>query len=202
MRKRKRRPSKQAAGVISSAVEIGQVSSVLDQAGQTAAAAAPQAMMAKTIPMSEVNTSSGTKIGEGTFGVVWKATFRLTDCAAKMLRPERMQSQSAITALLSEMDLMTNINHPNVVKIVGIAVHESGWREGVAIVMELLQASLDDVLSLQPFQPYVHWGAEDSALVPIAIDMTKGMAYLHFHGIVHRNLKPCLLYTSPSPRDA
>ena len=58
----------------------------------------------------------------------------------------------------------------------------------MVIVMELLQASLLDVLYEPSFAPHAKW---ESALLSIASDVAKGMAYVHLHGFLHRNLKPC-----------
>jgi serine/threonine protein kinase len=53
--------------------------------------------------------------------------------------------------------------------------------------MELMEASLADVLSLASFQQYASW---EGSFLSIAGDVAKGMAYIHFHNMLHRDLKP------------
>ena len=55
------------------------------------------------------------------------------------------------------------------------------------IVMELMQASLFDVIYEPSFEPYRNW---DSAYFAIAFDVAKGMSFIHFNGLLHRDLKP------------
>lgn len=66
----------------------------------------------------------------------------------------------------------------------GLAVGERGE---VCIIMDLMQASLADVIREPSFAPYVKW---DGALLSIASDVIKGMSYIHYHGMTHRDLKP------------
>jgi serine/threonine protein kinase len=67
----------------------------------------------------------------------------------------------------------------------GIAVNSDDGTTG--IVMELMQASLHDVIYEPSFEPYAKW---DSAYLAIASDVSKGMAHIHFNGFLHRDLKP------------
>ena len=55
------------------------------------------------------------------------------------------------------------------------------------IVMELMQTSHYDVIYDPSFTPYRDWG---SALFLIASDVAKGMAFIHFNSLFHRDLKP------------
>ena len=142
-------------------------------------------IMTRAIPMSEVTFNS--ELGVGSFGKVWKATFRKTACAAKKLHGDENVSRMLLQNLITEFDVMLNLRHPNVLLTMGVAVDSSGWRNGTAILMELMEASLHDVLYEPSFAPYATW---EGALLSTALDVAKGMAYLHYHQVVHRDLKP------------
>jgi len=53
--------------------------------------------------------------------------------------------------------------------------------------MEYMQASLFDVIYEPSFSPYRSW---DSAYFAIVQDIAKGMSFIHFNGLLHRDLKP------------
>ena len=53
--------------------------------------------------------------------------------------------------------------------------------------MELMQASLQDVIYEPSFVPYATW---DSGYLCIAMDVAKGMAFIHANDLLHRDLKP------------
>jgi len=142
-------------------------------------------IMTRAIPMSEVSFIS--ELGAGAFGQVWKAKFRQTTCAAKKLHAGEEKSRMLLQSLVTEFDVMLNLRHPNVLLTMGIAVEGSGWRNGAAILMELMEASLSDVMHEPSFSPYATW---EGALTSIAYDVAKGMAYLHYHDVIHRDLKP------------
>jgi len=127
----------------------------------------------------------GVQIGSGAFGVVMKAKLRNTDCAIKQLHKGEKRSMDMLAGLLEEFDVMMQLRHPNVVLTLGIAIDNADLTTG--IVMELMQASLYDVIYDPSFAPYRDWG---SALFSIASDTAKGMAFIHFNGLLHRDLKP------------
>jgi len=54
-------------------------------------------------------------------------------------------------------------------------------------MMELMEASLLDVMQEPSFSAYATW---DAAFISVAADVSQGMAYLHYHDVLHRDLKP------------
>jgi serine/threonine protein kinase len=81
---------------------------------------------------------------------------------------------------------MMGLRHPNVVLMLGIATDHV---RRVGIVLELLEISLLELLhgDCAEYQEYRTWRA---SLLSIASDVAKGVAYLHFNNVLHRDLKP------------
>jgi protein kinase 1 len=80
---------------------------------------------------------------------------------------------------------MMGLRHPNVVLMLGIATDHV---RRVGIVLELLEVSLLELLhGAAEYKEYRTWHA---SLLSIASDVAKGVAYLHFNNVLHRDLKP------------
>eukprot|EP00520_Triparma_pacifica_P008612 CAMPEP_0118649434 /NCGR_PEP_ID=MMETSP0785-20121206/9702_1 /TAXON_ID=91992 /ORGANISM="Bolidomonas pacifica, Strain CCMP 1866" /LENGTH=1849 /DNA_ID=CAMNT_0006541723 /DNA_START=454 /DNA_END=6003 /DNA_ORIENTATION=- len=71
------------------------------------------------VPIEEVNV--GEEIGSGTYGVVYKGTFRGSAVAVKMVRAFGM-GDAEIENFKKEAYLMSKLRHPNIVLIMGIAM--------------------------------------------------------------------------------
>ena len=119
-------------------------------------------------------------LGAGSFGEVRVAVWNSTSCAIKSLRVTT--APAALQELLNEFELTMRLKHPNVVLTMGIAHDADDGKTG--ILMELMPASLLDVLQRDQLATW------EASLVLIALDVAKGMAYLHAKGVVHRDLKP------------
>ena len=137
----------------------------------------------KPILMSEI--IYGDQLGTGAFGVVYKCTFQATKCAIKKLHAKDESSEALAKALMDEFHVMSQLRHPNVLLTLGIAEDAVEGTKG--IVMELMEASLADVLSSAAFEQYATWAG---SLLSIASDVANGMAYIHYNNMLHRDLKP------------
>merc|ERR1719310_1177155 len=82
-------------------------------AGTTAAAAAP----AGVYDPEEV--AFGEKIGEGEFGVVYRATWRGTPVAAKVLKSSEADFKVAELEFRQEVAMMASLSHPHVLQFLG-----------------------------------------------------------------------------------
>ena len=127
-------------------------------------------------------------IGAGSFGEVRVAVYNSTRCAIKSLRAAERAATAAgaLEELLQEFELTIRLHHPNVLLTMGIAHDSTDGRTG--ILMELMPASLLDLLHHhRQREQLATW---EASLVLIALDVAKGMTYLHAKGVVHRDLKP------------
>jgi len=144
---------------------------------------ASRASKIKLIPWNELEMTE--KLGEGTFGTVHACSFKATPCAVKQLREDKESSVQLLADMLREHDAMMGLRHPNVVLMLGIATDHV---QRVGIVLELLEISLLELLhGGAVYKEYRTWRA---SLLSIASDVAKGVAYLHFNNVLHRDLKP------------
>jgi len=123
----------------------------------------------------------GEKIGSGCFGSVYRGKCRGFNVAIKQLLKQNLE-QKTLEDFRKEVDIMTQMRHPNVVLFMG-ACTEPGK---LAICCELMKESVYDLLRKHN---------KDITLqqrVKMAKDTAAGMAWLHGASpqIIHRDLKP------------
>ncbi|KMZ75746.1 putative Protein kinase [Zostera marina] len=131
---------------------------------------------------SEIDFSSATIIGKGSFGEIIRARWRGTPVAVKRILPNLCDDRLVIQDFRHEVNLLVKLRHPNVVQFLG-AVTE---KKPLMLIIEYLRGGdlhqyLREKGSLSP-----------SIAVNFALDIARGMAYLHNEPnvIVHRDLKP------------
>jgi serine/threonine protein kinase len=82
-------------------------------------------------------------LGQGGFGEVYKAQWRGTEVAVKILNPNATKSREQRDAFMEETRVMSQLRHPNVVLFMGSCRHPNP-----CIVMEyMVLGSLYDVRS-------------------------------------------------------
>ncbi|KAJ8675413.1 hypothetical protein QAD02_011199 [Eretmocerus hayati] len=129
------------------------------------------------IDFNEIET--GEIVGKGSFGVVFKGTWRGKPVAVKNINSEGERKAFAI-----EVRQLSRVNHPNIVKLYGACT-----KNPVCLVMEYAEGgSLYNVLhsNLQPSYTAGH-------AISWALQCAQGVAYLHNlkpKPLVHRDLKP------------
>ncbi|XP_038696098.1 probable receptor-like protein kinase At1g80640 [Tripterygium wilfordii] len=137
----------------------------------------------KMLEKATSNFRDSNILGEGGFGRVYKAKLENnTPAAVKKLN---CVGQDAEREFENEVDLLSKIQHPNIISILGYSVEaEMGF-----IVYELMEnGSLETQL---------HGPSRGSALtwfirMKIALDIARGLEYLHEHckpQVIHRDLK-------------
>ncbi|CAA6666181.1 unnamed protein product [Spirodela intermedia] len=126
--------------------------------------------------------SASRKIGEGGFGIVYKAVLDHTPVAVKILREDAIGRRDEF---LREVEVLSQLRHPHLLMLLG-ACPESG-----CLVYEYMEnGSLEDRLFLrQEGTRPLPWFVR----VRIIFEVARGLAFLHGskpEPIVHRDLKP------------
>ncbi|KAL4645620.1 hypothetical protein ACB092_02G247400 [Castanea dentata] len=121
----------------------------------------------------------GNKVGSGSFGDLYKGTYFGQEVAIKILKPERVNAEM-LGEFSQEVYIMRKVRHKNVVQFIGACTQPPN----LCIVTEFMsRGSVYDFL-------HKHRGVfKLPSLLKVAIDVSKGMNYLHQNNIIHRDLK-------------
>ncbi|KAK9766671.1 Cyclin-dependent kinase catalytic subunit [Basidiobolus ranarum] len=122
------------------------------------------------------------KVGEGTYGVVYKAKDRRTGeiVAMKKVRLES-EDEGVPTTAIREISVLKELKHGNVVRLLDIEHNDTK----LYLVFEFLD------LDLKKYMDFV--GAEGMTpklVKSFLYQLIKGMAFCHARRILHRDLKP------------
>jgi len=130
----------------------------------------------------------GDEIGRGGFSVVVEATSRANGEKYAVKIVEKSVIQEDIKLLKREIDIMKQVEHENILKLIEIYEDE----DNVYIVMELVDGS-------ELFDRIVDKGYySEKSTVHIIKQILHAVKYLHEKGIAHRDLKPENLLCSGS----
>ncbi|XP_067383065.1 interleukin-1 receptor-associated kinase 1 isoform X2 [Channa argus] len=88
--------------------------------------------------------SPSLQVGEGGFGVVYRATLRNTDCAVKRLKQDCLMDWTLLKdSFQTEVDKLSKFRHPNIVELLGFSVGEGS----VCLIYSYMEKrSLEDQL--------------------------------------------------------
>ncbi|CAJ0571434.1 unnamed protein product, partial [Mesorhabditis spiculigera] len=130
------------------------------------------------------------RLGEGTYGVVYRVKQIHTGEILALKRVRNDDNRDGISeAALREITLLNRLRHDNIVELRGVAVARDV--KSMFLVMEYCEqdlASMLDNLKI-PFS--------EAQVKCIVLQILRGMAYLHKHHVLHRDLKVSnLLITS------
>ncbi|KAL1567599.1 Chitin elicitor receptor kinase 1 [Salvia divinorum] len=124
------------------------------------------------------NFSLANKIGEGGFGAVYYAELRGEKAAIKKMDIQATQE------FLTELKVLTNVHHPNLVRLIGYCTEGS-----LFLVYEYIEnGNLSQHLRGSGREP-LPW----STRIQIALDSARGLEYIHEHTVpvyIHRDIKP------------
>ncbi len=122
------------------------------------------------------------KLGQGTFGSVYRVVHIKTDLirAMKMIKKNTINLQDDDRKLLKEIQILIQIDHPNIIKIYEYFQDETYFY----IITEFVSGGelYDTISKWKNFN-------EDKAAY-IMRQLLSAVNYLHSHNIVHRDLKP------------
>lgn len=130
-------------------------------------------------------------IGKGSFGVVKKATLKVTGAtrAVKVIPKERMKDKQS--ALKREIQIMKRLDHPNTLRLHELFEDD----KNLYMITELCHGG--DLLG----QINQCGRLQESTACKVMSQIFRAVFYLHGIRIIHRDLKPenCLLSTADSP---
>ncbi len=120
----------------------------------------------------------GKELGRGSFGIVYKGTYKFAPVAIKQLQIDSL-SFEAQEEFQKEAETMAQLHYPNIVHFYGYCSVPR------CLVMEYMpKGSLFSVLQ-DKTQALVDWNIR----IRIAVDMVSGLAFLHSKAILHRDIK-------------
>lgn len=119
------------------------------------------------------------KVASGAFGDLFRGTYCGQDVAIKILKPERL-NEDLQREFTQEVFIMRKVRHKNVVQFIGACTRPPN----LCIVTEFMSGgSVYDYLHKQKGMFKL------PTVIRVAIDVSKGMDYLHQNNIIHRDLK-------------
>lgn len=139
------------------------------------------------------------KLGEGTYGIVYKAQNKSTKeiVALKRIRLDNEEEGIPCTAV-REISLLRDLHHPNIVRLLDILHTE----KKLTLVFEYLDSDLKKYLDTTNPAPsdgdvVVDLSPEYRELVKgFLYQLLQGVAYCHSRLVLHRDLKPQNLLVS------
>lgn len=119
------------------------------------------------------------RIAGGAYGDLYKGSFHGQDVAIKVLKPSHLD-QRVQREFAQEVYILRRVRHKNVVQFIGACTRPPT----LCVVTEFMSRG-----SVYDFMHKQKGHFKLPALVKVALDVSKGMNYLHENNIIHRDLK-------------
>jgi len=114
------------------------------------------------------------EIGSGSFGTVSRGEWRGQDVAIKIVKGDHTQSSD----FRNECNMLQELRCQYIINFVGYSL----LPDKCALVTEFME--------LGSLSKYIHDDLDDDYRAKVALDVSKGMSFLHNCGLIHRDLKP------------
>ena len=115
------------------------------------------------------------KLGEGSFGAVYRGIYKDQEVAIKKINV--LMDDKATDDFMKEVEILSSLSHPHVIKYMGMV--QGG--DASYIVMELAaNGSLDKYMTTHHLTVYEK--------IKICLQIAQALEYLHSKGIVHRDI--------------
>ncbi|XP_054626615.1 interleukin-1 receptor-associated kinase 1 isoform X3 [Dunckerocampus dactyliophorus] len=130
--------------------------------------------------------SPALQVGEGGFGVVYRASLRNTDCAVKRLKQDCLQDFAMLKeSFNTEVEKLSKFRHPNIVDLLGFCEGPGG----VCLIYSYMEnRSLED--RLHSVSGALRW----SLRVSIVVEVSTALQFLHYppegqNSVIHGDVK-------------
>ncbi|ODA82228.1 hypothetical protein RJ55_00735 [Drechmeria coniospora] len=143
------------------------------------------------------------KVGEGTYGVVYKARDLANGGRIVALKKIRLEAEDegVPSTAIREISLLKEMKDPNIVRLLNI-VHADGHK--LYLVFEFLDLDLKKYMEALPVSDggrgkalpdgtsdkITHLGLSDVVIQKFMMQLCEGIRYCHSHRVLHRDLKP------------
>jgi len=114
------------------------------------------------------------EIGSGSFGTVSRGQWRGQDVAVKVVKGNHMNSED----FRNECNMLQELRCQYIINFVGYSLLPDKC------------ALLTEFMELGSLSKYIHDDLSDDYRAKVALDVAKGMSFLHNCGMMHRDLKP------------
>jgi serine/threonine protein kinase len=122
------------------------------------------------------------KLGEGTYGIVYKAVHRLSGAivALKIIRPHAAYEGLPAT-MFREIAILRSLSHPSIIRM-----HEIDAADGIyGVAFDFIPHDLSKLIWMQKGKPL-----NPELCRSYAYQILCAVTYLHLHRILHRDIKP------------
>jgi len=133
------------------------------------------------------------KIGEGAYGVVYKAVCKKTEqfVALKKIRLDT-ENEGVPSTAMREISLLKELDHPAVVQLLDVVFSN---QQAMYLVFEYLdkdlKRQLDDYVAKKKQTNIGYVGGLPEPVVKSYLQqIASGLAYCHVHSVLHRDMKP------------
>ncbi|TPX59415.1 hypothetical protein SpCBS45565_g07747 [Spizellomyces sp. 'palustris'] len=127
------------------------------------------------------------RVGEGTYGIVYRARDKAsgTIVALKRIRMEQEQEGLPLSSL-REISLLKSLRHENVVSVLDVVV--GNGLDNIFMVMEYCEQDMGNLMD-NVISKGAHPGYREAEVKCLMSQLLTGLAYLHDNYIIHRDLK-------------